>query len=93
MNHLPAIFGHKPMFAKRLHIARPLVPTLSDLSADLSECLNGAVLSKGPQLEMLEQEAAEYLGVRNAVAVSNCTSGLLLAYRSLGLTGEAVIPS
>ena len=93
MNHLPAILGDKPLFAKRLHIARPLLPKLSDLSADLSECLDGAILSKGPQLEMLEQEVAEYLGVRNAIAVSNCTSGLMLAYQALGLTGEAVIPS
>jgi dTDP-4-amino-4,6-dideoxygalactose transaminase len=93
MNHLPAVFGHQPLFGKPVHIARPLLPKLSELSVDLGKCLDEAILCKGPQHELLEREVAEYLGVRNAIAVSNCTSGLMLAYRALDLTGEAVVPS
>lgn len=93
MTHLPAILGHTPAFEKLVPIARPLLPKLSELSNDLEICLTTGVLAKGPQRDNFEQAVAQYLGVRNAVAVSNCTSGLMLAYRGLGLSGDVIVPS
>ena len=40
----------------------------------------------------LESLAAERLDVPHVVAVSSCTSGLMLAARALGLTGEVILP-
>src|SRR5262249_32867661 len=40
-----------------------------------------------------ESAAAEWLGVPHCVAVSSCTSGLILVLRALGLAGEVIIPS
>src|SRR4030095_6688152 len=31
--------------------------------------------------------------VRHAVAVSSCTTGLMLTYKALGLTGDVIVPS
>ena len=36
---------------------------------------------------------AEHLGVKHAVAVSSCTSGLMLTYQAIGLKGDVVVPS
>lgn len=93
MNHLPAILGHAPAFEKLVPIARPLLPKLSELTNDLEICLDTGILAKGPHRDIFEQAVAQYLGVRNAVAVSNCTSGLMLAYRGLELSGDVIVPS
>ena len=39
-----------------------------------------------------ENAVAEHLGVKNAVAVSSCTSGMMLVHKCLGLTGEVIVP-
>lgn len=71
---------------------------LSDL--DYSEEEEAAVLrvlrskwlSMGPEVQALEQEFAEYLGVKHALAVSNGTAALHLSYLALGLqSGDEVI--
>ena len=41
----------------------------------------------------LESRSAEYLDVRECVAVASCTAGLMLLLRAAGLTGDVVIPS
>jgi dTDP-4-amino-4,6-dideoxygalactose transaminase len=41
----------------------------------------------------LERAAARYLGVPECVAVSSCTSGLMLVERCLGLRGRVIVPS
>jgi dTDP-4-amino-4,6-dideoxygalactose transaminase len=40
-----------------------------------------------------EAAVAEFLEVEHVVALSSCTSGLMLALRALGVTGEVIIPS
>src|SRR2546423_1153323 len=50
------------------------------------------MLTKGRNVREYEEEVAEHLGVRHAVAVSSCTSGLMLVYRSMS-AGEIIVPS
>ncbi len=40
-----------------------------------------------------EAAVAERLQVKHCVAVSSCTSGLMMSLRGLGVTGEVIIPS
>jgi len=40
-----------------------------------------------------EGAAAAYLNVKHAIAVSSCTSGLILAMKAMGLGGQIVLPS
>ena len=51
---------------------------------------NGWVTNNGPLVQELEQRLAEYLGVKNIVLVSNGTAALEIAYRTLGISGEAI---
>jgi dTDP-4-amino-4,6-dideoxygalactose transaminase len=93
MNNKPAILGNAPIFAAKIPIVRPDLPSFANLSSEVEELLATGMVTKGRHLLNFEQAVAEHLGVRNAVAVSSCTTGLMLTYRCLGLTGEVVIPS
>jgi dTDP-4-amino-4,6-dideoxygalactose transaminase len=93
MNNQPALLGNDPIFASRVSIVRPVLPSFADLAGDAAELLSTGMVTKGRHLLNFEEAVAEHLGVRNAVAVSSCTTGLMLTYRCLDLTGEAVVPS
>lgn len=55
---------------------------------------NGRVTS-GPNVEALEAEVSELIGVRHVIAVSSATSGLVLLFRALGLPpgSEVITPA
>jgi dTDP-4-amino-4,6-dideoxygalactose transaminase len=63
------------------------------LAEDVTKILASGALTKGRWLREFESKAAEYLGVKHAIAVSSGTTGLMLAYRALELQGEAIVPS
>jgi dTDP-4-amino-4,6-dideoxygalactose transaminase len=44
-------------------------------------------------VEQLEAAVAERLEVKYCVAVSSCTSGLMMVLRAFGLSGEVIVPS
>jgi dTDP-4-amino-4,6-dideoxygalactose transaminase len=90
---LPAILGGVPAFAGMLPLVRPALPSAATMQGVVEEMLSTGSLTKGKRLQEFEQALAEHLQVRHAVAVSSCTTGLMLAYRGLGLEGEAVVPS
>jgi dTDP-4-amino-4,6-dideoxygalactose transaminase len=72
--------------------------TLADVSSDerernaLLEVLDSGWLSMGPRTERFEEAFAEFVGVADAVAVSNGTAALHLAAAALGIgPGDEVI--
>lgn len=85
----------------RIPVAAPRIPAVEEVLADLVAILRSGRLTKGPYVERLEAAVAERLGVRHAVAVSSCTTGLMLVYRGLAGAGrgrgpirdEVVMPS
>lgn len=93
MSDLPAVLGGKPAFPSRIGIVKPVLPPNDSLDAAVADILSTGMATKGKYLAAFEDELAKHLGVRHAVAVSSCTSGLMLVYRGLGLTGDAVVPS
>jgi len=60
----------------------------------LTEALNSTWISGGPFVERFEKDVSTYCGVRYALAVSNGTTALQLAYLALGLNpgDEIVVP-
>jgi dTDP-4-amino-4,6-dideoxygalactose transaminase len=68
--------------------------TDEDLGA-VEAVLRTGRLAAGEQVEAFEREFADHLGVRHAVAVSNCTAALHLAYLAadVGPGDEVVVPS
>lgn len=61
----------------------------------VQKVLSSGWLTMGEQTEMFEREFADYINVKHAIAVSNCTAALHLANLSLniGENDEVVCPS
>lgn len=93
MSDLPAILGGAPAFESKVNIVRPVLPDLSEMAGGVQNILSSGMVTKGEHLKTFESALREHLGVKHAIAVSSCTSGLMLTYRGLGLTGDVVVPS
>ncbi|HEV7375285.1 MAG TPA: DegT/DnrJ/EryC1/StrS family aminotransferase [Pyrinomonadaceae bacterium] len=93
MNSQPALLGNSPISEHKIPITKPLLPDYKELAAEMQDIVESGMLTKGNRLRVFEEMVAEHLGVRHAVAVSSCTSGLMLTYKALGLKGDIVVPS
>jgi dTDP-4-amino-4,6-dideoxygalactose transaminase len=91
----PALLGGTPAFGAGLPFARPTRPSLGRVMRRLRSSYEAGILTNGPLVAELEERAAERLGVRHVVAMSSCTSGLMLAVQALteGRSGPVVLPS
>lgn len=91
----PAILGGLPLFSKPLPVARPTLPTFEELAHELRSVLAGGLITNGPQVKALEMEAAAWIGVEpeRVIALSSCTTGLILALSHLESPGEVIMPS
>jgi dTDP-4-amino-4,6-dideoxygalactose transaminase len=70
----------------------PLIP---DLERAFRSVLDGGSFILGPNVKAFEREAADYLGVREAIGVANGTDAIVLALEALGVGrgDEVVCPS
>jgi dTDP-4-amino-4,6-dideoxygalactose transaminase len=93
MSDLPAILGGAPAFETKINIVRPVLPEATEMAEGVERILRTGMVTKGEHLKAFEKAVREHLSVKHAVAVSSCTSGLMLTYRGLGLTGDVVVPS
>ena len=93
MTKLPTLLGNDPTFRRTIPLAKPLLPGFQVLTAEFEEILRNGILSKGQHVASLEDRVAEALEVKHAVAVSSCTTGLMLTYQALDLTGDVIVPS
>ena len=89
----PAILGGEPTFREQVPMVRPVLPSFSEMANGIEAILNTGMVTKGSYLREFEQALAEHLGVKHAVAVSSCTSGMMLVHKALGLSGDVVVPS
>lgn len=90
---LPLPGGDRPIFDRLLPIVDPEGLPGAEFLDDVQHILRGKQLTNGPRVRAFEDAAAGYLGVPYCVAVSSCTSGLLLVLRTLDLRGEVILPS
>lgn len=93
MTKSPAIIGGNPTFRQIIPLAKPLLPDFQDLAGEFENILRNGILSKGQHGASLEDHVAEALEVKHAVAVSSCTTGLMLTYQALDLIGDVIVPS
>ncbi|MGH2921527.1 MAG: DegT/DnrJ/EryC1/StrS family aminotransferase [Gaiellaceae bacterium] len=67
-------------------------PLLDELKERIAEVLDSGRFILGPNVRAFEEEAAAYLGVRNAVGVGNGTDALVLAFDAMGVgDGDEVV--
>lgn len=93
MSEKPAVLGGQPIFETKVPIVRPWLPSYEAMQTSIKDILSTRMVTKGRYLASFEEAVARRLGVKHAIGVSSCTSGLMLVYRCLGLTGEVVVPS
>jgi dTDP-4-amino-4,6-dideoxygalactose transaminase len=79
------------MFPEGLPLTRVRVPGRDELDSRFDAILTSGQLTNGATVRELEQAAAAFLDVPHVVAVSNCTSGLMLALRAFGVAGHRVV--
>lgn len=72
---------------------RPALPPLGEVVRLYEQAYKDGLLTNSNLVARLEGAARERLGVRHAVAVSSCTSGLLLTLKALGVRGRVILPS
>jgi dTDP-4-amino-4,6-dideoxygalactose transaminase len=82
-----------PTARSYLPLIRPDLRDRERIKEEIASILEGDVLTNGPRVRLLEERARSYLGVRNCVAVSSCTVGLMLVLRAADLTGDVILPS
>jgi dTDP-4-amino-4,6-dideoxygalactose transaminase len=78
-----------------LHIIRPTLPDLEDVLATVRESYASGTVTVGKLVSLFEQELSRFCRVKHAVAMSSCTSGLMLGLAALGFPAgaEVVVPS
>lgn len=72
---------------------QPSLPPLDDVISLYREVYRGGIITNAQLVERFERALAERLQVAHVVAVSSCTSGLILLMKALGLRGEVILPS
>lgn len=91
----PAILGGKPQFPEAIpFIKPPMSKYLDSFRDDLSEILKTNMVTNSSTVDKLEREVTQFLGVKGVVALSSCTSGLMLTANLLDLKyQEVILPS
>ncbi len=74
-------------------ITSPYTPEIGSIQDDIEAVLESGMLTNSRNVQKFESTMASYLEVDEAVAVSNCTTGLIMTMSVLGLSGEVLVPS
>jgi dTDP-4-amino-4,6-dideoxygalactose transaminase len=89
----PGRHSQAPIFAERLRFIKPTLPALEDVFECYQPSYRDGLLTNAHIVSRFEAAVAERLGVRYCIAVSSCTTGLMLVLRALDLAGEIAVPS
>lgn len=74
-------------------LTRPTLPKLTSIQDKLKDIFSTGIITNSKYVKEFENRCANFLGVKNAVAVASGTSALTLVLKCLGLKGEVILPS
>lgn len=75
---------------KKIPLTKPYIP--QEVKDEVIQVLDSGYLTEGSVTKQFEDSIKEYIGCKHALAVSNCTVGLEVALRALGIgQGDEVI--
>lgn len=80
---------------RTMPIIRPTLPALEEIFYIMHRGWESGIVTVGPLVRSLEEQACRETGARYAVALSCCTAGLMLVPQVLGLRpgAEVIVPS
>lgn len=81
------------MSAYKFPINQPTLPELPEFLPYLRRIFLTRSITNNHFVSVFEKEARDYLGVKEVVAVSSATSGLILCVHALGFKGKVAVPS
>ena len=93
MSGLPAVLGGEPVFDTLVPISSATLPDFSVVEERYKDVFQTGMITNWKYVREYESSMAKYLGVKEAVAVSSATTGLLLTLKCLDLEGEVILPS
>lgn len=77
-----------------INLAYKYAPFTEAFAEDLRRVLASGAYILGEEVEQLEKSVAAFTGANHAVGVANCTDGLILAFKAIGIgPGDEVITS
>lgn len=90
LRSLPVIEGGEPVSPRFIPLAKP---SLGKEEEDaVVECLRSGWITSGPNIKTFEQSLANFVGAKESVAVSSCTSAIHLCLVEAGIKpGDEVI--
>jgi len=74
-------------------IIKPTLIDFKDVEKEFQEVWASGQVTVSKYTALFERQVAKYLNVRNVIAVSSCTSGLILAAKALELKGQVILPT
>ncbi len=74
-------------------IIRPTLIDFKDVEKEFREVWSSGQVTVSKYTKLFEEKVKKTLKVNNVIAVANCTSGLILAVKALGLKGEVILPA
>jgi dTDP-4-amino-4,6-dideoxygalactose transaminase len=76
-----------------IRFIQPTLPNLADVFCLYKDVYSSGLVTNGTLVERFEDAVREFTGARHCVAVSSCTSGLMLTMKAFDLRGNVVLPS
>jgi len=74
-------------------ITKPTLSQFKKYAPKFRRIIESGIITNGPNVKKFEEEVGKYVGSKYCVAVSSCTSGLILVLKGLNLKGEVILPS
>ncbi len=81
------------MTGTKIPLMKPTLAPWDAVAERFRAVYESGTLTLGDYTRAFEDAAARALDVKNVVAVSSCTSGMMLLFRALELRGQVVMPS
>ncbi len=81
------------MNEKKVPLMRPTLAPWEEVAEDFRKVYESGSLTLGENTRRLEEEAAKRFDVSHVIALSSCTSGLILAMQAMKLSGEIIMPA
>lgn len=87
--------SQRPGRVNGIPVSEPTLPDIEQVFAVVSESYASGMVTCGRIVALFEEEVQSFIGVEHAVAVSSCTSGLMLAFSAMGFAeaAEVIVPS